>query len=231
MSQAVFALFRWKGWLDPLPLDRPEARLLFAWLIDAPAVHPACRVWARIIGRDPTRVVSLGGAPSWTARAEGWKRLHEGIGVTVDPWRLFPQWLREHLPLPPGSASPKMKYLELLNALQSRPPLWVRAQGAEPRKVWDELAALGLKPWVHRRVEARGEARAGGERPPSRPVQAGPARDPGPRLAGRRPGVRPRPGRTVVGRLRGGGRQGAAPLSPDAGQRTCRRDRRERIET
>ncbi len=161
ISQAVFALFRWKGWLDPLPLDRPEARLLFAWLVDAPAVHPVCRVWARVVGRDPERIFALGGAPNWTARAEGWKRLHEGIGVTVDPWRLFPAWLREGLPLPPGAASPKMKYLELLNALQSRPPLWVRAQGAEPRKVWDELSALGLKPWVHRRVE--GAAKLGPE--------------------------------------------------------------------
>ena len=160
VSQAVFALFRWKGWLDPLPLGNPQARLLFAWLIDAPIVHPVCKVWARAIGRDPARLFSLGGAPNWTARAEGWKRLHEGIGVTVDPWRLFPNWLREHLPLPPGSASPKMKYLEFLNAMQSRPPLWVRAQGAEPRAVWDELGTLGLKPWIHRQVAAAAKLNA-----------------------------------------------------------------------
>ena len=44
ISQAVFALFRWRGWIDPLRLQRPEARLLLAWLLDAPSVHPACRV-------------------------------------------------------------------------------------------------------------------------------------------------------------------------------------------
>jgi len=152
ISQAVFALFRWKGWLDPLALERPEARLLFAWLLDAPIVHPVCRVWARAIEFDPSRLFTLGGAPSWTARADAWKRLHDGVAVTADPWRLFPPWLREHLPLSPGSGSPKLKNLELLEALQSRPPIWVRAQGDEPRRVWEELGELGLKPWVHRRV-------------------------------------------------------------------------------
>ena len=46
ITQSVFALFRWRGWIDPLHLQRPEARLLLAWLLDATNVHPACRVWA-----------------------------------------------------------------------------------------------------------------------------------------------------------------------------------------
>jgi 16S rRNA (cytosine967-C5)-methyltransferase len=72
--------------------------------------------------------------------------------VTADPWRLFPPWLRENLPLPPGGGSPKARYVELLDALQKRPPLWVRAQGVDEKEVWAELAEGGLKPWVHRRV-------------------------------------------------------------------------------
>jgi 16S rRNA (cytosine967-C5)-methyltransferase len=152
ISQAVFALFRWRGWIEPLGLDRPEGRLLYAWLLDAPVVHPVCRHWAQAINRDPSRLVSLGGAPNWTARAEGWKRLHDGIAVTADPWRLFPTWLRDHLPIPPGVGTPKVKNLEFLHALQSRPSLWVRAQGVDPKVVWNELADLGLRPWVHRRV-------------------------------------------------------------------------------
>src|SRR5438094_417001 len=133
-------------------LQRPEARLLLAWLLDAPSVHPVCRVWARVLDRDPGQLVALGDAPNWTARAEGLKRWVGGRAVTADPWRLFPAWLRDHLPLPPGGGSPKLKYLEFLNALQSRPPLWVRVQGADEEGVWAELREGGLKPWVHRHI-------------------------------------------------------------------------------
>ena len=96
--------------------------------------------------------MALGDAPSWTARAEGLRRLLEGRPVTADPWRLFPPWLREHLPLPPGGGSPKTKYVELLQVLQTPAPLWVRAQNADEARLWAELARSGLKPWVHRRV-------------------------------------------------------------------------------
>lgn len=152
ISDCVFALFRWRGWVDPLRLPRIEDRLLLAWLLDAPTVHPVCRAWARATGHDPARLNALGDAPNWTARAEGLKRWMEGRPVTADPWRLFPAWLREHLPLPPGGASPKTKYLELLRSLQTRPSLWLRAQGADEKKTWAELAEGGQRPWIHRRV-------------------------------------------------------------------------------
>ena len=152
ITRAVFALFRWKGWIDTLHLDRPEARLLLAWMLDSPSFHPACRIWGKAIGRDADRLVVVGDAPNWTARGEGWKRLNEGKPVSADPWRLFPEWLREHLPLPPGGASAKMKYLELLASLQARPSLWVRAQGDDEKATWAELSESGLKPWIHRKI-------------------------------------------------------------------------------
>lgn len=152
ISRAVFALFRWKGWVDQTREDRIEARLLLSCLLDFTAIHPVCRAWARSLGRDPGRLMSVGDAPNWTARGEGWKRLNEGRVVAADPWRLFPSWLREHLPMPPGGGSPKMKYLELLQALQTRPPLWVRAQGADEQATWKEMDQSGIKPWVHRKL-------------------------------------------------------------------------------
>ena len=151
ISESVFALFRWRGWIETLHLPRLEARLLLAWLLDAPSVHPVCRVWARALGRDPARLVPVGDAPGWTGLAAGGKRFAEGRAVNADPWRLFPDWLRDQLPLPPGGASPKMRYLEALRALQTRPSLWLRAQGTDEKKIWNELSALGLKPWIHRR--------------------------------------------------------------------------------
>jgi len=152
VSEATFALLRWRGWIDPLELRRGDSRVLLSTLLDSGAVHPACRVWARAIGRDPDRLLALGDAPTWAAKAEGLRRLLEGLAITADPWRLFPSWLREHLPLPPGGGSAKVRFADLLRALQTRPPLWVRAQGAEPGKTWDELKGLGVKPWVHRRI-------------------------------------------------------------------------------
>ena len=152
ISQCVFALFRWHGWIEPLRMPQPEARLLLAWLLDAPSVHPVCRVWAKRLGHDPNRLSALGDAPGWTARAEGLKRWVGGRAINADPWRLVPDWLRAQLPIPPGGGTPKLKYLEFLQALQKRPALWVRAQGADEKALWNELREAGLKPWVHRRV-------------------------------------------------------------------------------
>lgn len=154
VSEAAFSLFRWRGWLEPLRLPSFEGRLLLALLLDRPTIHPACRVLARLAGRDPDRLNALGDAPTWAARAEGFRRLLDGQPVTADPWRLFPDWLREHLPLPPGEGPAKLRYVEFLRVLQTRSPLWMRVQGAEDAAVWEELRRLGVKPWVHRKVRS-----------------------------------------------------------------------------
>jgi 16S rRNA (cytosine967-C5)-methyltransferase len=154
IARSVFALFRWHGWVEGLRLHSVEERLLLSWLLDSPLIHPVCRVWARAAGRDAGRLVALGDAPSWTARAEGLKRWVGGRAVNADPWRLFPSWLRDHLPLPPGVGSPKLKSLAFLEAMQTRPSLWVRAQAPAPavEDIWGELRDAGLKPWLHRAV-------------------------------------------------------------------------------
>ena len=152
VAQAVFALFRWHGWIEGVKLKKLEERLLLAWSLDAPVVHPVCRVWSRTVGRDPSRIAAMGDAPSWTGRAEALKRWTEGRTVNADPWRLFPPWLREHLPIPAGGAPMKAKYLELIDTLQRRAPLWVRAQGARADHIWSELKDSGLNPWVHRKL-------------------------------------------------------------------------------
>lgn len=153
VSRVVFGLFRWWGWVEPLTRTQPiEARILLSSLLELPAVPAAARVWARAIGREPSALIALGDAPNWPARVTGLRRLVGGRPLNGDPWRLFPDSLKGLLPVPPGEGPTKVRLADFLATLQRRAPLWVRAQGADPEKLWDELRAAGLKPWVHRRI-------------------------------------------------------------------------------
>jgi 16S rRNA (cytosine967-C5)-methyltransferase len=161
-SLATFALFRWRGWVEPLGALSIEERLLLSVLLESESVPSEARVWARGAGRDPNALFALGDAPDWGARSEGFRRLvGGGREIVADPWRLFPSWFREQLPPPPGRESPKVRNLALLWSLQTPAPLWVRVQGVEPEKVWNQLHEAGVKPWVHRKL--LGSARLGRE--------------------------------------------------------------------
>ena len=103
-------------------------------------------------GRPFDRLMAVGDAPGWTARAEGLKRWVGGGPVTADPWRPFPAWFRDQLPVPPGEAPAKARRLAFLHALQTRLPLWVGVRGAAEKAIWNELREAGLKPWIHRRL-------------------------------------------------------------------------------
>jgi 16S rRNA (cytosine967-C5)-methyltransferase len=153
IHRALSSLVRWWGWIEPLKLVHVEDQLLLAWLLDSPDVPAVCRFWANKSMRDSERLFSSGDAPNWTARAQGLKRFMEGRTVTADPWMLFPAWLRDELPVPPGDEPPKSRRLAFLHALQTRLPLWVGVRGKPEKQVWNGLRDLGLKPWIHRRLE------------------------------------------------------------------------------
>lgn len=152
VAEAVYALFRWKGWVDRLNERRMEARLFASCLLESTNLHPACRFWAKRLGIDPDRMIPLGDAPGWTALAEGFKRSLASPTFSADPWALFPPLLRDHLPRTAPSGDRKKHNLAILAGLQKRPSLWVRVQHEAPEKVWDELRALGLQPWIHRTI-------------------------------------------------------------------------------
>jgi len=149
---ALAALLRWWGWIEPLHLRRAEETLLLAWVLDATELSPMARVWASRVGRDPSRLFLAGGAPGWTGRAEGLKRWLDGRPVNADPWRLFPDWLRDQLPVPPGDGSPKPRRLNFLYASQSNAPLWMGVRAASAKPVWNELREASIKPWIHRQL-------------------------------------------------------------------------------
>jgi 16S rRNA (cytosine967-C5)-methyltransferase len=150
--RSMAALCRWWGWIEPLHLLQVEDQLLLATLLDCHEVDGICRTWASKTGRPFDRLMAVGDAPGWTARAEGLKRWVGGGPVTADPWLLFPTWLRDQLPLPPGDTPAKARRLAFLYALQTRLPLWVGVRGGAEKAIWNELREAGLKPWIHRRL-------------------------------------------------------------------------------
>ena len=128
------ALCRWWGWIEPLHLLQVEDQLLLATLLDTHEVDGICKAWASKVGRPFDRLMAVGDAPGWTARAEGLKRWVGGGPVTADPWLLFPTWLRDQLPVPPGDMPAKARKLAFLFALQTRLPLWAGVRGARRRR-------------------------------------------------------------------------------------------------
>ena len=154
VNQAIAALVRWWGWIEPLKLVQVEEQLLLAWLLDSSELPAVPRIWASKTARLHSGLMSGGDAPGWTARAETLKRFVAGRAVTADPWLLFPAWIRDELPLPPGDESTKVRRLQFLHAVQAPPSLWVAVRGKAPKDVWNELREAGHKPWVQRRLES-----------------------------------------------------------------------------
>jgi 16S rRNA (cytosine967-C5)-methyltransferase len=151
-TRALWALLRWWGWIEPLRQVHVEEQLALAWLLDSSDTEGVCRIWAARTGHPPDRMMAAGDAPGWTARAEAFKRWVGGRAVNADPWLLFPPWLREQLPLPPGELPAKARRLAFLHAVQNRSPLWIGVRGGSEKSIWSELRDAGLKPWVHRRL-------------------------------------------------------------------------------
>lgn len=154
VSEAIFALFRWKGWIETMPARSTADRLLAAWVLDAPTLHPVALEWAKAVGRDTSKLVALGKAPGWTPRAEGLKRAFNLPTFSADPWRLFPEWIRPLLPVPPGEGSAKVRLLGAIHAFQQRPALWIRVQQAKPEAVWSALREANVQFRQHARHTA-----------------------------------------------------------------------------
>ncbi len=153
VTRSLNAIMRWWGWIEPLGLKRIEDKLLLARLLDAPEVGPVARVWADRAGRRVERLVPVGDAPNWTGWAEGLKRFTAGRAVNADPWRLFPDWLRDELPVPPGEGTSKVRKLAFLASLQRPAEIWLSVRDGDPTAIWKDLREAGHRPWIHRRLK------------------------------------------------------------------------------
>lgn len=154
-SESLFAILRWWGWLGdfapPFPAAEPDparvrsedfARLLLgAWLLEEVPLPEVAEVWRRQLG---LRHDDLAGKPA--PPAQRWRRLLP-LGPAPDrrfvPGDLVPAWCAEEASNPRG-------WDELVDWLQRRPPVWLRAQTV-PAEALAELAAAGLDPAPHPR--------------------------------------------------------------------------------
>ena len=230
ISQCVFALFRWRGWIEPLGFDKPEERLLLAWLLDSrdrpsglPLLGPRAR--PRPGPADgPGRCAELDGAGR---RAE---EVSRGASRDGRPLAALP-------PLAPRASPPaaggRVAQDEICRAAadpaDARPALGPRPECRRVQAL-GRARALGGEALDPSPGDPRGQARARFRRAPPPRLRARRAGDPGPRLAGGGTRLRPRPGRPLVGRLRGGRRQGPPSGRADGGQGGRRRHRHPSLE-
>ena len=116
-GDALFAFFRWRGWLAELLPSRPEAALALAGWLDG-LEHPALQRLAAQAG-----LPLNGAAPEdLTAKARIVSTL---LGAETKPEQLVPDWWPERLATPDG-ATPAAAFTRQLAALQRRPPVWLR---------------------------------------------------------------------------------------------------------
>jgi 16S rRNA (cytosine967-C5)-methyltransferase len=157
VTETVFAVFRWWGWLRHLVRDeerlwtgdartRAQSRewltvVLAAHLLEAQDhMHPTAATWRDTLvkrhRRDfPPFLPCLGGEPL-DERAAALKRLFR---IAVDWRELVPEWVVTAMSL----NAPRQR--DLVEALQTRPPIWLRTQTPHLDELQEELRGLGIQ--------------------------------------------------------------------------------------
>ncbi len=149
IAETLFSVMRWWGWLQNLAKapdkifkedgDRhPDwYRILFAaHALDNGDLNPIGMRWKEQ-AKITTFVPDLA-AGSLTDRA---RNLGKGLRCKRPNWiELIPHWLRNEVPLP------KEDFQKLVETLQQRPPLWIRLQTKDKKRLLDELRREKLTP-------------------------------------------------------------------------------------
>ena len=148
IAETLFGLFRWWGWLRRIPASQadiwqrgreesPEwaAMLSLAYHLDHDASHPVALEWLQIAGLPDVPPMAANAPLAEKARVIG----DLGRMAAPDAAALVPEWLRPQVALNDDA------YLALLDYLQRRPPLWLRAQ-ADRDALIETLRGEGLQP-------------------------------------------------------------------------------------
>lgn len=158
VSETFFAVLRWWGWLrlfaPPFPPNEPDparvraedyARLLLgAWLLEEEPLPEVAEIWRRQAGLGREALSARNGKTS--ALAQRWRcllPLGSTPGQRFETAHLLPDWCAAE------TTNPRSQE-ELVEWLQRRPPVWLRAQ-VEPVQALRELTQAGLAPQPHPR--------------------------------------------------------------------------------
>ena len=125
----VFAYFRWKGWVDRIP-DLPAA-LAAACQLDGETAHPALQRWPAWPDA-PAASAPLPERAEALARRQNW-------AAAPPVSALVPDWTGAEL-LDDGAPQPLERFVD---AIQRRPPLWLRCRTGQREAVQAALAAAG----------------------------------------------------------------------------------------
>lgn len=157
VSEALYSVFRWWGWLGPKgrdenrlwTLESEDAAddpswlmvLLGAYLLDATGEpHPIALRWRDML-QDlsiPVRHIDCLGDRPIRERGEA---IAELFGTKTKQWReLAPSWFFQQLAQEPALQ------VGLIESLQNRPPIWLRVQRGPVKDVITDLKRADLEP-------------------------------------------------------------------------------------
>lgn len=127
VASAIFAEFRWQGWLTPI--EDLATRLAAALLLDGEA-DAARRLTTVEPVAPPAPPVALRGKAAWLS---AWLQIPE------PPLKaLAPAWAFKEI-----GRGDEVQYERFLEAVQRRPPVWLRARRGRAEQVLDTLRKAG----------------------------------------------------------------------------------------
>lgn len=162
ISETAFAVLRWWGWLQPAapapflaalaappPADGAQgpaalrgaawAPLLgAAWVLEGGDVPEAARLWLSLALPEASAIAVAQPGMSLVQRQRLLVPLLPADAAPPDPRRLLPEWAWNEI-------RPPRPELELLDWLQRRPPVWLRAQTADLAALRAELQTAGVE--------------------------------------------------------------------------------------
>ncbi len=148
LSETVFSVFRWAGWLTPERAPDDATACVLASVLDAESFHPALALLLPQTRLGPTLPAPLGGL-GLKAKATALAKLtNTAVPAVTD---CAPAWALAQVAVPEGRAASFKE--RLVTAWQSPPPTWLRLQGGARATVLPALDAAGLAPVTHPRLE------------------------------------------------------------------------------